>query len=95
MARLPESRCHHTPWTRDGRNRFHSDWLGRLCEASLSALCRACDTGKVRGAGENVDRLISFFGNSPERLPGMQEAECSNSKALLPMFCNCRNTILK
>lgn len=40
----------------------------------LPALCRACDARKVRGAGENADRPISFFGNSLESLPGMQEA---------------------
>ena len=40
----------------------------------LPALRRAYDALKVRGAGENVDRLISFFGNSLKSLPGMQEA---------------------
>ena len=52
-------------------------------------------TEKVRGAGEKADRLISLSGDSLERLPGMQEAECSNSKALLHMLSNCGHMILK
>lgn len=91
MAWLPGSHCRRSPWM----GGLWSAWLRRLCEASLSALCRACDTEKVRGAGEKADRLISFSGDSLERLPGMQEAECSNSKALLHMLSNCGHMILK
>lgn len=43
----------------------------------LPSLFGACDVRKVRGAGENVDRPISFFGNSLESLPGTQGASCS------------------
>jgi len=45
--------------------------------------------------GMKADRLINFSGDSLERLPGMQEAECSHCKALLHMLSNCGHMILK
>lgn len=56
----------------------------------LPSLFGARAVRKVRGAGENVDRPISFFGNSLESLPGTQEASCSDSTALLPVLSNRR-----